>query len=131
MTGRVTAFVSLLADEAAGFVGYEKLALSVCEAADPPRPAPLFLSLAIRDGHVTGDAEVLELCQRLVGLLREGHVLYVHCWGGHGRTGTVIAIVIGLVYGLPGQEALDACSERHEQRRGVEGYQLAPVARTV
>ena len=121
LTGRVTAFVSLLADEAAGFVGYEQLATAVCEAANPPRPPPLFLSLAIRDGHVTGDAEVLELCHRLIALLRDGHILYVHCWGGHGRTGTVIAVTIGLVYGLTGQQSLDACSERHEQRRVWKG----------
>ena len=121
LTARVTAFVSLLAEEAAGFVGYEQLAVAVCEAADTPRTPPLFLSLAIRDGHVTGDADVLELCQRLIGLLRDDHILYVHCWGGHGRTGTVIAIIIGLLYGWSGQQALDACSERHEQRRVWKG----------
>ena len=33
-------------------------------------------------------------------------VLYVHCSTGHGRTGTVCSLLLGLAYRLPGPHAL-------------------------
>ena len=36
----------------------------------------------------------------------DGEVIYLHCWGGHGRAGTVGSIVLGLLYGLNGNQAM-------------------------
>ena len=37
-----------------------------------------------------------------------GEVLYIHCWGGRGRTGIVAACLLGLLYdGMDAEEALD------------------------
>jgi hypothetical protein len=30
-----------------------------------------------------------------------GEKMYIHCWGGHGRTGTLVATMLGRLYGLP------------------------------
>lgn len=35
-----------------------------------------------------------------------GERLYIHCWGGHGRTGTLVAVMLGRLYGLPYTTAL-------------------------
>ena len=50
-------------------------------------------------------------------MLRTGSRLYVHCWGGHGRTGTVVCILLHLIYHLPAFEALRRCQFVHDLRR--------------
>jgi len=37
--------------------------------------------------------------------LQAGHVVYVHCWGGIGRTGTVVGCYL-VRHGFTGEEAL-------------------------
>lgn len=32
--------------------------------------------------------------------------MYIHCWGGHGRTGTLVALVLGMLYEIPCSQAL-------------------------
>ena len=38
--------------------------------------------------------------------LEAGHTVYVHCWGGVGRTGTVVGCYL-VRHGMTGDEALD------------------------
>ena len=38
--------------------------------------------------------------------LAEGHTVYVHCWGGIGRTGTVVGCHL-VRHGKQGEEALE------------------------
>lgn len=59
-----------------------------------------FVHFPIRDCDVADDGRVLELAKSLVQAISEGEVLYVHCWGGHGRTGTVVCIMLHLMYGV-------------------------------
>ena len=43
--------------------------------------------------------------------------MYLHCWGGHGRTGTVVCIMLHLMYGLSADEAMERCQHVHDVRR--------------
>lgn len=54
----------------------------------------------IIDCGVTDDSKVVALSQALVQAISEGQVIYLHCWGGHGRTGTVVCIMLHLMYGV-------------------------------
>jgi protein tyrosine phosphatase len=45
-------------------------------------------------------SKVVALAQKLVRDIAEGQVIYLHCWGGHGRTGTVVCIMLHLLYGV-------------------------------
>lgn len=56
----------------------------------------------IIDCGVTDDSKVLALAQKLTKDISEGEVIYLHCWGGHGRTGTVVCIMLYLLYGVCG-----------------------------
>lgn len=64
--------------------------------------------LPIRDAGLprsaTEMAEILDTVDRAIG---DGHVVYVHCWGGIGRTGTVVGCHL-VRHGLSGDEALAA-----------------------
>lgn len=59
-----------------------------------------FDHLPIVDCGVTDDERVLQLCRKLVLDITKGEVIYLHCWGGHGRTGTVVSIMLHLMYGV-------------------------------
>jgi hypothetical protein len=42
--------------------------------------------------------------------------LYVHCWGGHGRTGTLLAVMLSWLYGLPYAATLKHVQACHDSR---------------
>ena len=59
-----------------------------------------FVHCPIVDCDVTDDNTVLNLCKQLVEDISKGEVIYLHCWGGHGRTGTVVSIMLHMMYGV-------------------------------
>jgi protein-tyrosine phosphatase len=52
-------------------------------------PGARWTRLAIRDGGCPAPAEMRIILDRIDDELAGGAVVYLHCWGGHGRTGTV------------------------------------------
>ena len=87
-----------------------------------------FRSLPIVDQQVTADDLVSELVDDLLQRLAAGRVLYVHCRGGHGRTGTVCALLLGRAYGIGAAEAMARYQWYHDTRQQpvfhAEGYAL-------
>lgn len=61
--------------------------------------------------------KVLHLAAKLAARVARGEVLYLHCWGGHGRTGTVVSIMLHLMYGLCADVAMERCQHVHDVRR--------------
>jgi len=51
-----------------------------------------------------------------------GHTLYVHCMGGHGRTGTVVANLIAAVDGCSFSRAMATLRRAHASGRGCRGH---------
>ncbi|KAL6781468.1 hypothetical protein ACKKBG_A11270 [Auxenochlorella protothecoides x Auxenochlorella symbiontica] len=80
-----------------------------------------FLHLPILDGNVTTDTAMSRLVDDCCLRLLRGERLYVHCWGGHGRTGTVIATMLGRLYHLPVATALRYTQAFHDTRRYPQG----------
>lgn len=76
-----------------------------------------FVHFPIKDCGITDDSGVLDLAKRLVKCISEGEIIYLHCWGGHGRTGTVVCIMLYLMYGLDPKEAMKRCQRVHDIRR--------------
>merc|ERR1712078_745836 len=51
------------------------------------------------DGWVTSDIELAQLLERCLNELSdERRIMYVHCYGGHGRTGIVACSLLCLLY---------------------------------
>ena len=98
---------------------------------DIPFPKVDFLHLPIVDGSVTADALVDALCDDLIARIRAGRRLYVHCWGGHGRTGTVVAIILGRMYDITCAQALARTQTLHDVRGDPQnvGSPSTPVQR--
>jgi hypothetical protein len=82
------------------------------------RPERLgFIHFPIEDCNVTDDTGVLLLARQLVYDISRGDVLYLHCWGGHGRTGTVVCLMLHLMYGISAVEAMRRCQAAHDLRQ--------------
>ena len=70
-----------------GFEPYAELA-----AAARPESPPQFAHFGIDDMRPADSLEALaEACHDLKSRVVSGEVLYIHCWGGRGRTGIVAA----------------------------------------
>ncbi len=53
--------------------------------------------IARTDQGVAADEDVIKLVEDLEVRLRTNpeEILYIHCWGGHGRTGTIVCCLLG------------------------------------
>ncbi|KNC53488.1 uncharacterized protein AMSG_01202 [Thecamonas trahens ATCC 50062] len=89
---------------------------------------------AVKMDADASDAQVVAALQALLNVLRTGAAVYIHCDDGHGLSGMVAAIALGLVYGLAADDAL-ARIEVFHSTRAVEANALSPStkaqARTV
>src|SRR5262249_7275267 len=74
-----------------------------------------YLRLAIPDMSVPTADRMLEIQQVITSALGDGHTVYVHCWGGIGRTGTVVGCYL-VEQEVSGAEAL---AEIRRLRRGT------------
>jgi ADP-ribosylglycohydrolase/protein-tyrosine phosphatase len=68
------------------------------------------VSLPIRDFHAPTLAELIPMLNRIDDEIAAGGVVYVHCWGGCGRTGAVVASWL-VKQGWSAESALDRYAE--------------------
>jgi len=87
-----------------------------------------FLHLPIDDGGVTSDAAMDKLAEDCIARVRRGERLYIHCWGGHGRTGTLVAVMLGRIYGISYAAALHCTQTFHDSRRFPQGVRSPSTA---
>jgi protein-tyrosine phosphatase len=114
---KITKFISLMAecletnDENTQFRSYSKLDLPSID------PSVTFDKLEIVDCNITDDIKILKFAIKIVKLLEAGEKIYLHCWGGHGRAGTVFCIVLHLIYGMCPEDTLNFCQRVHDVRQ--------------
>lgn len=78
-----------------------------------------FLHFPITDLGLPADQQTFrdlidDLQQRIVD---KGEKIYIHCWGGRGRAGTTGACLLGKMYSLSADEALDRVQRAFDTRR--------------
>ena len=67
--------------------------------------------LQIPDMHIPATEGMIAILDEIDRVLDQNGILYVHCWGGRGRTGTVVGCYLAR-HGLAvGQAALDLLAE--------------------
>lgn len=62
--------------------------------------------MPIRDQDTPSIEEMNEILDAIDAALEEGRTVYLHCWGGIGRTGTVVGCYL-VRHGLNGRQSLD------------------------
>ncbi|CAF1074220.1 unnamed protein product [Rotaria sordida] len=82
-----------------------------------------FLSFPIPDQYVCrDDQKVFEFSLNLLERLKNNHQkILIHCWGGHGRTGTIISILIGMLFLYEADDALNYNYQLKRQRLRAKG----------
>ena len=75
-----------------------------------------FIHKPIADLGIINDNETLKLAQDIFSLMQNGEVIYLHCWGGHGRTGVIVCLILHLMYGLNSNDAIRYCQLLHGMR---------------
>jgi protein-tyrosine phosphatase len=87
-----------------------------------PNPASSLslIRLPIQDKGIASDEDVLELVEEIVQRFKKGENIFIHCRGGHGRTGVVAALLLGRLYGLSAYESLELVQKYHDTRIDVQ-----------
>lgn len=65
-----------------------------------------FVNFPIVDKNVLSDEDLLRVVDEIKIFLDQGHRILIHCYGGKGRTGTVMATLLCRHYGFEPQQAL-------------------------
>lgn len=50
---------------------------------------------------------MLDLVEQIKGFILDGQVVYMHCWGGRGRAGTIASCFLASCYHLSADETAD------------------------
>ena len=86
---------------------------------NPRIPADRFIHKKIKDMNVGGDMDLLDVADEVVERLKRGENVYLHCAGGHGRTGGYTAIILHKLYPeLSSAEIFEYIQFAHDQRDG-------------
>ncbi len=95
-------------------------------------PEPKFVYYGIRDEEEAESVEVLHtLIDDLLKRIKDEEVLYVHCKGGTGRTGLVVASILGRVYpSISADEVLQRTHEYCIMRWKAEGKWVNPKVKS-
>lgn len=80
-------------------------------------PQLRFREQPIPDQETVGNCLIEELLVELLDRLGAGEIIYVHCRGGHGRTGTVCTLLLGRLYRLSSAEAMVRVQRCHDARQ--------------
>lgn len=76
-----------------------------------------FLHSPIVDLSVPDADKLRLLLAQLAERIEAGETLYVHCWGGRGRAGTVGACLLAQLYGILADEALERVQRSFDTRK--------------
>lgn len=106
----VDSFVCLMPnDQLQNFAPYAPIARRL-------KPMLELLQCPIVDGTVTTDASARSAADTIIRRVLAGNVVYVHCWGGHGRTGTIVSILLGRLFRVQPQVAINFFNATHDRR---------------
>lgn len=79
-----------------------------------------FLHSPIVDLGIPSQDKLFALIQDINACLKSGQRLYIHCWGGRGRAGTVAACMMGALYNVSAEEAIERVQRAFDTRKDSE-----------
>jgi hypothetical protein len=119
----VTLYLDLTEPSEYGLRPYAPLLQSEAAALGLESGAVEHRRMSIPDLGTPSPEHMSRILDAIDAALEAGHVVYVHCYGGIGRTGTVVGCYM-VRRGLPGQAALD---EIARLRHGTpDGWRRSP-----
>jgi protein-tyrosine phosphatase len=118
-----------------GEYGLEPYASFLLRMTDEDEATVTHKRLSIRDMDIPTREEMVQILDTIDGALESGHKIYLHCYGGIGRTGTVVGCHL-VRHGMDNETALSQIAtwrqdilnswrrspETEEQRQFVLGW---------
>ncbi|CAE7600943.1 unnamed protein product [Symbiodinium pilosum] len=98
-----------------GFAGSFMPYAAKAQRLAPDKPLQ-FLHCPIQDLNTPQSQELSELVADLSQRMEAGEVIYLHCWGGRGRSGVVAACLLGRFFNLPPAECLRVVQDGYSSR---------------
>lgn len=77
---------------------------------------PQFLSCPIPDKGVCRDSDIFEMVELAYTAVKNNKLVYVHCWGGHGRCGVFSSCFLMRCYGWNSEKAIECNKFLHSTR---------------
>jgi len=81
----------------------------------------LWIQLPIVDGGIAPDDTTAQLIVLLAEKMMEGRMLYMHCFGGHGRAGVFACLMLAYLYRITASEAMKRIQAYHDCRIDHQG----------
>ena len=76
------------------------------------------IEFPIVDMGIQEDELTLQYVMFIKSLFLNGdYPVYIHCRGGHGRSGVITCLLYGMLYNKTGEESLEAIKEAHDNRK--------------
>jgi hypothetical protein len=76
-----------------------------------------FINIPVEDMNITCDKIIQQKCGEIAHMILSGKRVYIHCSGGHGRTGTFVALILNILYpDLSIKSMFDYIQYSHDQR---------------
>ena len=94
---------------------------------DSARGVPPVVRCPTVDGGCWKQKDLLKILDGVEAQLLSGHVVYLHCFGGHGRAGLVAACMLHRLYGMGAEEALRFVQRAHDARLETCGNHRSPA----
>jgi len=96
---------------------YEKKKLPVYNSYDNDI---IYVNFPIRDNFIPYDMnlfnEFIVWLIFTIGVMKEDEMMYVHCKGGHGRSGMVMCCILCLMYNLLPEKSIEEITTSHRER---------------
>ena len=77
----------------------------------------MFVRFPIPDRNITSDERALSISRCIINAIGEGNKVLVHCFGGKGRTGTIIGLVLKELYSIDYDTTIHILSTTFENRK--------------
>ena len=105
----ITRFVCLNAEYGTNLLEYYEYARTLTPES--------FIHIPVNDMNITDDHIIKQKCSEIANMILSGERVYIHCSGGHGRTGTFVALILNILYpDLSIQDMFDYIQYSHDQR---------------
>jgi len=82
------------------------------------------------EGDTVDDGVMDKVMKTILRQLEQGRGIYIHGWLGHGRVGTMAAILLNRLYGLESGLAINYAQAVHDTRECLEGIPRVKVPST-